>query len=129
MKKAFTLLFITITLASCSLNNDQIPAQEKTILGRWHVVGFEETVLYEFTKDLRHTIYSTDGNFGSLSEAIPNPNSWTYNGNELIIDLSSGNFLKAKLNFKCDNNVLSLVSQSGTTILYREGYDYKKCNE
>ena len=129
MKKAFTLLFITITLASCSLNNDQIPAQEKTILGRWHVVGFEETVLYEFTKDLRYTIYSTDGNFGPLSDAIPNPNSWTYNGNELVIDLNFGNTLKAKLNFKCDNNVLSLVSQSGITILYREGYDYKNCNE
>ncbi|CAL2103723.1 conserved exported protein of unknown function [Tenacibaculum sp. 190130A14a] len=128
MKKVLTLLFIATVFLSCSSNNNDL-IQEESLVGRWHLVGFEKTVLYEFTNDLRHTIYSTDGNFGSLSDAIPNPNPWTYDGKELTIDLHFGNSLKASLDFKCNNNVVHLIASSGTTILYREGYNYKNCTE
>ncbi|ARV10625.1 hypothetical protein BTO05_13635 [Winogradskyella sp. PC-19] len=104
---------------------------ENTIIGRWNPIGFETTVLYEFTQSLRHTIYSTDGTFGALDTAIPNPNTWVFEGDELVIDLNFGNFLRTELNFKCDGNVVEFVDAEGTVgiILFREGYDYASCTE
>ena len=130
MKNIFLLLICAVCIMGCTSNDDEAPIEnEDTILGRWHLVGFEQTVLYEFTSDLRYTIYSTDGNFGTLDEAIPNPNTWTFENDDLVIDLNFGNFFVAAPNFKCNGNVVDLVAEGGTTTLFREGYDINGCNE
>ena len=43
---------------------------------RWHLVGYEENVMYQFVDNepfadagLRYTIYSIDGDFGDLEDA------------------------------------------------------------
>uniref|UniRef100_UPI004048463B hypothetical protein n=2 Tax=Flavobacterium TaxID=237 RepID=UPI004048463B len=105
------------------------PAIENTIIGRWHLVGFEQTVMYEFTATEKHTIYSTNGTFGDITTAIPNPNPWVYEGENLVIDLFFGNSSVSVPNFKCNGNVVDLVSESGTTTLFREGYNINNCNE
>lgn len=130
MRKILSLLFLSIILVSCSNDdNDQQPAIENTIIGRWHLVGFEQTVMYEFTATEKHTIYSTNGTFGDITTAIPNPNPWVYEGENLVIDLFFGNSSVSVPNFKCNGNVVDLVSESGTTTLFREGYNINNCNE
>lgn len=127
------ILISILSFSSCSTSDDTPLEQEleNTIIGRWHIVGFEQTVMHVFTQNLRHTIYSTDGNFGGLETAIPNPNDWVFEGEELVIDLNFGNFLRTNLNFKCDGNVVEFVDTQGATAttLFREGYDYASCNQ
>ena len=130
MKKVLSLLFLSVILVSCSNDDDNVQsAIENTIIGRWHLVGFEQTVMYEFTATERHTIYSSNGNFGDITTAIPNPNPWVYDGDNLVIDLFFGNSSVSVPNFKCNGNVVDLVSENGTTTLFREGYDINNCNE
>jgi len=123
MKKILVLL--SIVLMSCTDDNNQEPAIENTIIGRWHLVGFEETVMYEFTATHRHTIYSSNGNFGDITTAIPNPNPWKYEGENLVIDLFFGNSSISVPNFRCNGNVVDL----GIGTLFREGYNITNCNE
>ncbi|MGC6430889.1 MAG: hypothetical protein ACON5F_07595 [Jejuia sp.] len=130
MKKILSFLFIVIVLFSCSTNDDNNNANQNSILGRWHLVGFEETVMYQFTDDnLRHTLYSTDGTFGGLETAIPNPNSWSIENNKLVVDLNFGNSSTESLSFRCNGNVVDLISDNGTSRLFREGYNILNCNE
>lgn len=128
MKKVIFLVLFSLSLASCSTDNED-KAAENTIIGRWHQVGFEDTVLYEFTSDLRYTIYSTNGTFGGIETAIPNPNSWVLEGDNIVIDLNFGNFSTVTPIFKCNGNVVDFVSADGTGTLYREGFDISSCNE
>jgi hypothetical protein len=136
MKKIFLLL--SIILVSCSNDkndqqsankNDQQTATKNTIIGRWHLVGFEQTVMYEFTATERHTIYGVNGTFGDITSAIPNPNPWKYEGANLAINLFFGNSSVSTPTFKCNGNVVNLVSANGTTTLFREGYNINNCNE
>lgn len=128
MKKLFLLLFISTTFMSCN-NDDTSITEQPSIEGRWINVLYLNT-LYEFTDDgLMHTIYSTNGTFGDISTAIPNPKSWTVTDNVLTIDLNFGNFDVSTLRFKCDGNVVELTNDSGTRIMFREGYDYNSCDE
>jgi hypothetical protein len=127
MNKTLLLLVLTTSLFSCSTNEDYLQ-EGNTILGRWHPVGFEQTVIYEFTDDLRYTIYSIDGKFGGLETAIPNPNSWSLQAKKIVIDLNFGNISKLTLNFKCNGKVVDLVNPNGGISTYfRE--NYSNCNE
>jgi hypothetical protein len=119
------LLLLSIILMSCTDDNNQEPAIENTIIGRWHLVGFEETVMYEFTETHRYTIYSSNGNFGDITTAIPNPNPWEYDGENLVIDLFFGNSSISIPNFRCNGNVVDL----GFGTLFREGYNITNCSE
>jgi hypothetical protein len=128
--KKILLLLLSITLVSCSNDdNDEQPAVENTIIGRWHLEGFEQTVMYEFTATKRYTIYSSNGTFGDITTAIPNPNPWIYEGENLVIDLFFGNSSVTVPSFRNNGNVVDLVSQDGTSTLYREGYNNCGCNE
>ena len=46
------------------------------IEGRWHLVGYEDNVMYQFEDNYRYSIYSTDGNFGGLEDAGNTPNPY-----------------------------------------------------
>lgn len=130
MKKLILSLVLVAALFSCSKDSVEPTNEENTIIGRWHLVGFEETVMYVFTENLRYTIYSTDGTFGDLDTAIPNPNSWSFDDDRLVIDLNFGNFLNVTPEFKCDGNVVDFLAEDGTTnsTLFRESYDISNCN-
>lgn len=132
MKKIVLVVLFTVALVSCSSDDNTQPqpqVNENTIVGRWHLVGFETLVIYEFTNDLRYTIYSTDGVFGDVSSAIPLPNSYILEDGNLTIDLNFGNFSVSTPVFKCNGNVVDLVSEHGTGTMYREGYNYSDCDE
>ena len=80
---------------SCSSESlDDAPKYNETIVGRWHLDGFEKNTMYIFDTEKRYTIYSDDGTFGGIEDAIPNPNSYTFENNNLLIDLNFGNTFK-----------------------------------
>lgn len=130
--KKLLLVFAIFTLFSCDDDETAvIPTEEtNTIIGRWHLVGFDNT-MYDFQTNLRYTIYSDNGTFGATeTDAIPNPNPWSMENDKLVIDLFFGNVVSYSLNYKCSGNVVELIDEEGeiNSILFREGYDYATCN-
>ena len=99
------------------------------IKGRWSPVGFEHNTLYEFTDTLRYTIYSVvEGQFGSISDAIPNPHPWTVEGDQIVIDLHFGNYSRLTPKFNANNTLVELNDESGKTrdTWFREGHLFSK---
>ncbi len=142
MKKSiFTLLLvITVSLFNCSSDDDATPSNEDipeaTLLGRWVIVGFEETIRYEFTESKRFDIYSDDGTFPTLEEFnAQNPLltglDWYFEGDNVTIDLNFGNFSTLTPEFVCDNYAIRWINEDGEihSIYYREGYDISGCSD
>ena len=50
---------------------------QDTIEGRWHLVGYEDNVMYQFEDNYRYSIYSLDGTFGGLEDAGGSPNPYS----------------------------------------------------
>lgn len=127
MRYFFCCLLALVVLTGCEKEEALEP--DCTIKGRWIPNGFDNT-LYEFTDDLRYTIYSdTPGQFGTIADAIPNPKDYSFVGDSLVIDLNFGNFSTTEPIYKCDCNVVELSSANGTSILYKEDYNYADCDE
>lgn len=121
-----SLLFISVFIA-CS-DDDSDDQKDCTIEGRWIISGLNESTLYEFDNGLRYSIYSTtSGEFGTIEDAIPNPNEYSFEGDSLIIDLNFGNFSRTLPIYKCDCNVVELTNESGVSLLYKEGYNIEDC--
>jgi len=126
MKNLLLLIILTPLFISCEKESNL----QELIIGRWHLSGFDDHVLYEFTADYRYTIYGENGEFGGLETAIPNPNSWYLEHEKIFLDLHFGNELVAELIFKCNNQVIELYTEGRLhTTLYRENYTLKNCNE
>jgi hypothetical protein len=128
MKKLFLLCLVAISFFSCNnddnSNNEQV---NNTIIGRWHIVGFEQNTMWDFKNNLKYTIYSNNGVFGPTeSSAIPNPNPWQIENETISIDLHFGNTLIRTLNFSRNGNVVKFMDANGdvSNTLNREGYTY-----
>ena len=131
MKNTIALFFISLILFSCSTESlDDAPKYKETIVGRWHLDGFEKNTMYIFDSEKRYTIYSDDGTFGVIEDAIPNPNSYTFENNNLLIDLNFGNTFDAMVEFECENSIVKLIrtfnNETSTWIWWREG-ESKDC--
>ena len=115
MKKMIAILFLGTLFSQFDIE------------GRWHLVGYEDAVMYQFENDYRYSIYSIDGNFGGLEDAGGSPNPYIIEGNIITIDLFFGTILSAELNYTCDGQVVEFLDISSgipLSILFREGYDY-----
>tara|TARA_Y100001968_G_scaffold236559_1_gene219843 strand:- start:1819 stop:3096 length:1278 start_codon:yes stop_codon:yes gene_type:complete len=103
------------------------------IEGRWHLVGYEDNVMYQFEDNYRYSIYSLDGNFGDLDEAGGSPNPYTILEDIITIDLFFGNIVSYQMIFSCNGQVVEFMSLENGIVhstLFREGYDYNNnCNE
>ena len=110
---------------------------QNEIEGRWHLVGYEDNVMYQFVDTepyadagLRYTIYSTDGYFddldGDYTGGTPNPYSIV--DDVITINMFFGTILNYKMNFTCDGQVLEFRSIENESMLhstlFREGYEY-----
>ena len=110
------------------------------IEGRWLapvILGQTANTMYEFIDDLRYTYYcSSDTNgcdssyWNSLdtSNAIPNPNPYTFINDTLTIDISYGNTWQRFATFECDGYVVSLSDPSfGEWNWHRVGFNSSEC--
>ncbi len=140
MKKLLFALVFVSTFMSCEKEEppviDETPTiAEATIIGRWHIEGFDN-VLYQFTADKRFTLYAnTDNVFPTLEEFMEeNPaltgNDWVYEGNIVVVDLNFGNYSRLTPNFRCDNYVIDWMDENGDlhSTYVREDYDISNCN-
>jgi len=97
------------------------------IEGRWHLVGYEDNVMYQFENNLRYSIYSIDGAFGGLDEAGGSPNPYTIEGDVITINLFFGTIVSYQMNYRCGGQVVELKTIPEEIIhstLFREGYIY-----
>jgi len=104
------------------------------IEGRWHLVGYEDLVMYQFVDTepfadagWRYTLYSMDGNFGDLDEAGGSPNPYSIVDDIITIDMFFGTIVNYQINFRCDGQVVEFIDidyDAIHSILFREGYNY-----
>ena len=104
----FTALFLVVGCTKDTPTNSS-DTEQYTLVGRWVLVGFEEAVLYEFTENLRYTIYASEpGVFGPINENMnPHPVTHNYDGS-ITIDLHFGNFVTYTPEFSCEGRVVDL---------------------
>jgi len=104
------------------------PSSPFSLVGRWHPEGFESNTLYEFTENIRYTIYSGDGTFGSIEDAIPNPNPWHMEGDTVVIELFFGNEFRGLLTPSCaGQEAIMTQAEGGASVLIGEGVDPADC--
>lgn len=127
------LLFIgvlsVLIVSSCSEKEEGPKSTSKVcqIKGRWISTSYPNT-LYEFTDSLKYTIYTVDGTFGTIADAIPSPKNWWIEKDSIKIDLNFGHVQTAKVVFRCDCNVMEMHQSKGEPIrFHKEGFDPKTC--
>ena len=97
------------------------------IEGRWHLVGYEDNVMYQFEDNYRYSIYSTDGTFGDIEDAGGTPNPYTVVEDIITIDLFFGTIVNYQMNYICGGQVVEFKDIDDGAIhstLFREGYNY-----
>ena len=124
-------ILITVMI---SINLFYLAFAQNTIEGRWHLVGYEDNVMYQFEDNFRYSIYSLDGTFGGLEDAGGSPNPYTVEEDIITIDLFFGIIVNYQMNFMCDGQVVEFINiDYGTihSVHFREGYDYQEspCND
>lgn len=126
MKKIYLLLTLLLSvLFSFSQSNYSIE-------GRWTSEQFSNT-MYEFNNGIRYTYYCNtiicDSNYWNsltISNAIPNPNPYTYNNDSLIIDLHFGNSFDTQVAYECEGNIVNFSFNNWD--LYRVGTIIANCS-
>ena len=86
------------------------------IEGRWHLVGYEDLVMYQFVDTepfadagWRYTLYSMDGNFGDLDEAGGSPNPYSIVDDIITINMFFGTIVNYQMNYRCDGQVVEFI--------------------
>ena len=131
MKKVYFVLGVCLltALTACE-KSSSVPAQPNcTVIGRWiHPLG---NTLEEYTDSLVYTIYSTNGQFGTIADAIPNPHKWWMEGDSLVTKISGSVTTKAYVEFGCNCNLMKLTTSSPfgnfTGNFWKEGFDSTNC--
>ena len=112
-----------------------------SIEGRWIIPVVENdpgNTMYEFLDGFRYTYYCSDENgcdstyWNSLdtSDAIPNPNPYTFSNDTLTINLFFGNTWQHPITFECDGNIAAFNDTAyGEWDWYRVGLDTSECDE
>ncbi len=108
------------------------------IEGRWHLVGYEDLVMYEFVDTepfadagWRYTLYGIDGNFGDLDDAGGSPSPYSIVDDIITIDMFFGTIVNYQMNFRCDGQVVEFIDIDYNVIhstLFKEGFDYFNSN-
>ena len=97
---------------------------------RWHLVGYEDNVMYQFEDNFRYSIYSIDGFFGDIEDAGGTPNPYIIVDDIITIDLFFGNVVNYEMNYICDGEVVEFITEGIMhSTLFREGYNYNDCLE
>ena len=101
------------------------------IEGRWHLVGYEDNVMYQFEDNYRYSIYSVDGVFGSIDDAGGTPNPYIIEDDVITINLFFGNIVSYTMDYKCNGQVVDFIYIPEEIIhstLFKEGFNYTENN-
>ena len=117
--------------------NEGALIESNGIEGRWHPVNFVDNTLYEFVDTelfadagLRYTIYSSDGTFGGIEDAIPNPNPYMVDGDIIMINTFFENIATYEIDFRCNGQVVDFYYYEDDnweglhSTYFRQGFDY-----
>ena len=123
------ITFIIILLSSLFAQHE--------IEGRWHLVGYEEAIMYQFVDTepfadagLRYSIYvDENGEFDDLGgdNIGGTPHPYSVAGDIITIDTHFGNILSYQMNYFCNGEVIEFTTiPEGNihSILFRENYNY-----
>jgi hypothetical protein len=110
---------------------------QEQIEGRWHLVGYEDNVMYQFVDTdyseeagLKYTIYSTDGYFDDLDgeNTGGTPHPYSIDEDIITIDYHFGNVIDYQMIFRCEGQVVDFyIENESDFTLFRELYDYNDC--
>ena len=120
--------------------NSECQQQDETLIeGRWlwNYGGFaySANTMYEFLDGFRYTYYCNDSNndcdstyWNSLdtSDAIPNPNPYTFINDTLTINLFFGNTWETLVTFECNGDIASF-SEDASNYWWRASLDTNNC--
>jgi len=126
-----TCVYVVIAYeGECLVLNEEIE-------GRWHLVGFEDAIMYEFVDTepfadagLRYSIYvDENGEFDDLDgdNIGGTPHPYSVVEDIITIDTHFGNILSYQMNFRCDGQVVEFIDIDYNAIhstLFKEGFDY-----
>ena len=107
-----------------SINLFYLAFAQDIIEGRWHLVGYEDNVMYQFEDNYRYSIYSLDGTFGGLEDAGGSPNPYVVVEDVITFDLFFGIIVNYQMNFMCEGQVVEFKDIDDGAIhstLFREG--------
>ena len=106
-----------------------------SIEDRWLLPGLN--TMYEFDGSVRRTYYcvsETDGECDetdwaalTLADAIPGENPYTFDGENLVIDLHHGNLFEDVVRFDCGGGRITF--ETTTSVWLRLGADLEDCGE
>jgi hypothetical protein len=104
---------------------------EYSIEGMWVLEDYPNTA-YIFENDLRYTVYCTSPNCNwdtvTTADAIPNPESYTFENDTLKIDLGFGNFISDYMKFDCGGEVIKREYDTDQFVRWsRPSYDVSTC--
>jgi len=129
MKKVYFVLLVCLLTALTACEKSSSVQPNCTVVGRW--IGPLGNTLYEYKDSLQYTIYSTNGQFGTIADAIPNPHKWWMEGDSLCVKISGSTIVKSYVEFGCNCNLMKLTTTSvgGTYTgnFWKEGADSTNC--
>ena len=109
---------------------------QNEIEGRWHLVGYEDAIMYEFVDTepfadagLRYSIYvDENGEFDDLDgdNIGGTPHPYSVVGDIITIDTHFGNILSYQMNYRCEGQVVEFKHITSGVIhstLFREDYN------
>ena len=116
---------------------------QDNIEGRWHLVGYENSIMYEFIHTdqqvnigLKYTIYSLDSSFNNLEDNLGGtPNPYNITGNIITIDYHFGNVVSYEMKYYCDGQIVNFYNVNDNenihSTLFRENFNYanSECSE
>lgn len=120
-----------VSVVSCNdkdtIIDQNTPTKNCNYKQRWILKDYPNTMKI-ITDSLVYTVYDTDGKFGEIEDAIPNPMPVWNIGDSLYIQRRRTEIDAYKIDFRCDCQVMVLTATNGTVISYsREGFDVSQC--
>ena len=128
MRKIIFMLLCGFAMSACEKeHHHDLPTAQCPVKGRW-ITKFN--TMYEFTDSMVYTIYSTNGKWGTIADAIPNPGKWRMEGDSLVQTVGRDVF-RTKPVFSCDCKVFRTTSTylqyTNTAMYWKEGHDTTVC--
>ena len=103
---------------------DKAPLPEYTVEGKWlwspSENRFDANTMYEYVDGIRYTSYAINTDFNDLdsSDRIPGTETYTFDGDSLVLD-----GIPFEITFECDGGIVIINNGLGSNKLWRLSSD------